>query len=1118
MKSKMSEDAVSNLKRDRRTDEEVIQLDNMGGDSNLEDRREQEENLGEEDENLLQEQEQSLVRLTRSDSNNCRSVIVPESNVEEKDYKSRVRSILKDVDLPFVERCIWIALGIISFAISLFLMTRVWQKWGDEPIIFSSEERSPVRQIPFPAITICSESKVARSVFDVTDHYIKRSPNLSDELKKKREVVSIFCNRNITNFVQEKRIDNALTDKDITFLETLPPYRMYESFHVCMFNADRPCESNRHVLRHIMTDEGVCYTWNMLRNEDFYAEGLNSRYLKDLPSSKGWNKEEGYTESLNWNSGDYPLSYSLSGKRSGVILTVSVNGSDMDDICTESGVKGFKVYLHNPTEMISSNMDHFFVPLEKEIEIAVKPEKVKTDPSLKWLELNKRQCYYPDERKLAHYKVYTQQNCQLECLNNLTINQCGCTFYYMPRSSNISICGLQKTVYCIGGISEGLTDWGEVENVNKNIIPYVSSNCDCLPACSSLKYEGVLKAEKVLNFKANMGLINKTSRYKDKSRIRVYYNEDHFVTKRRHQFYGYLDFFADCGGLLALFCGLSILSFMRVLYLVLVQLIDKRKLEMNGSISDGRGVYRPRILSPVEEQSVPSLHVNPAPVVKDAPPPSKGNVFMNSFLYYCKNSSLPVLKYTVEDRPWIERCLWIFVTILGFVVSAYYISLVVMKWYKSPIVFSLLDQAVHVYDIPFPAVTICSLTKVRPSIFNFTDFYRTRGSPETISKQKEYGKAACIACGKWKADLLNKIDPNGFYEYDVKRLVELGKPKEFEDLDDTIQSFKPILTMNGLCYTKNMLARDDLFTGIGLRSNYLDEFPTTTWTMEDGYPEDKNVTYPTRVTMAGRNNGLRIELYTNTSELNDFCLDKGNGFEVYIHNPAEVMTLSSTFYKVNLNTELDIALKPDRMTTVKQLERYSPEHRGCYFPHERKLSYYKVYTLQNCEMECLIKETLKSCDCVSYYMPRDERTRICGITDIQCVKGAKDRVYSPGLKSSVGENRCNCLMPCTSLHYEAETLLNVMGEEPTRHPRRNGIRTVINVYFKRDSFIPFKRRPMYDIVEFLGNCGGYLGLFSGCGLLGIMEMIYHATIRLYYNWRNQKKETKKEEATEQNVP
>lgn len=46
----------------------------------------------------------------------------------------------------------------------------------------------------------------------------------------------------------------------------------------------------------------------------------------------------------------------------------------------------------------------------------------------------------------------------------------------------------------------------------------------------------------------------------------IFFKEAQFITSRRSELYGQTDFLANCGGLLGLFMGFSILSVAEILY------------------------------------------------------------------------------------------------------------------------------------------------------------------------------------------------------------------------------------------------------------------------------------------------------------------------------------------------------------------------------------------------------------------------------------------------------------------------------------------------------------------------------------------------------------------------
>lgn len=91
---------------------------------------------------------------------------------------------------------------------------------------------------------------------------------------------------------------------------------------------------------------------------------------------------------------------------------------------------------------------------------------------------------------------------------------------------------------------------------------------------------------------------------------------------------------------------------------------------------------------------------------------------------FCENTSIHGVKYFGgRNRPNLERGWWI----ISFFVSITLCSLLIhnlwIKWDESPVFVSFAEQSTPVWEIPFPAVTICPETKAQKALFNYTDIY-----------------------------------------------------------------------------------------------------------------------------------------------------------------------------------------------------------------------------------------------------------------------------------------------------------------------------------------------------------------------------------------------------------
>jgi hypothetical protein len=56
------------------------------------------------------------------------------------------------------------------------------------------------------------------------------------------------------------------------------------------------------------------------------------------------------------------------------------------------------------------------------------------------------------------------------------------------------------------------------------------------------------------------------------ARLSLFFKEDQFITSRRSELYGRTDFLANCGGLLGLFMGVSLISILEIFYFCTIRL------------------------------------------------------------------------------------------------------------------------------------------------------------------------------------------------------------------------------------------------------------------------------------------------------------------------------------------------------------------------------------------------------------------------------------------------------------------------------------------------------------------------------------------------------------------
>ena len=77
-------------------------------------------------------------------------------------------------------------------------------------------------------------------------------------------------------------------------------------------------------------------------------------------------------------------------------------------------------FIIHPSNELPINSEIIRIEDWAETEVLVTPTIVKTEDDLQKFDIETRKCYFDDERKLKYFKIYTQKNCELECLAEIS--------------------------------------------------------------------------------------------------------------------------------------------------------------------------------------------------------------------------------------------------------------------------------------------------------------------------------------------------------------------------------------------------------------------------------------------------------------------------------------------------------------------------------------------------------------------------------------------------------------------------------------------------------------------------------------------------------------------------
>jgi amiloride-sensitive sodium channel len=189
-----------------------------------------------------------------------------------------------------------------------------------------------------------------------------------------------------------------------------------------------------------------------------------------------------------------------------------------------------------------------------------------------------------------------------------------------------------------------------------------------------------------------------------------------------------------------------------------------------------------------------------------------------------------------------------------------------------------------------------------------------------------------------------------------------------------------------------------------------DDNETTQWTLENSYSTNEDVyVKPLR---ALKKNELKIIFDTPKIKCH-------NVFKARFHLPNEMPTPfhKESFFKESFHT--DFTLSAEKFTAKADLRRFSPDIRRCYFEGEKKLKFFKSYTKNHCDCECMTNVTLETCGCVQFSMPRSQDTPICDIDKVECYfEVMKTWRKTSDANETKKVMACDCYPSCTDIKYK----------------------------------------------------------------------------------------------------
>uniref|UniRef100_A0A336M0C7 CSON006509 protein n=1 Tax=Culicoides sonorensis TaxID=179676 RepID=A0A336M0C7_CULSO len=562
------------------------------------------------------------------------------------------------------EILMWLLICAFLLTVCGFQINEIVLKWKQNPLVISSEQKfSSIEEIPFPAITICPQTMPNQKKFHFSDFLRKYAYDedfeYTDEEFQLLDAVSKMCWNQLKTYYQkliEKRNKNQTRKRfnESMVARILEKYSL--SHHLKLFACtgifpeDVPLEAwdCNLVFKRILLKEGLCYTFNLLSKHDifrsdvFYPLAVNANliYPQDEIRRKYFQVFKKNDPQENKDVSLFEVPYRVKDPRNPLYVHARTYPEFRDSECN----RPFVAFIHNPNEIPWEARSKGYVLHVEEFQrvtFSIQPTVIYSDTEIQTaLAPEERGCYFANERYLRFFKEYSQNNCELECLTNATLingRYFNCVLFWMPRTSDMHICSFEDYVSTPATVS-----------IAANAI----NSCNCLPDCISISYEVKVSQTHSAGQRENVYLkefLEKNtmkyhsvqmmqrfydqkiflSKYRDYNfesslvdavkeanltvdfdiwnyttiDITIFYEKPDFLAMRRQLSYSLADFFSQIGGILGCFLGISMFSFIELMYFCSVNFMKKyhRVVEAEEKIQNVRSISK---IWPLQQRTI----------------------------------------------------------------------------------------------------------------------------------------------------------------------------------------------------------------------------------------------------------------------------------------------------------------------------------------------------------------------------------------------------------------------------------------------------------------------------------------------------------------------------------
>ncbi|XP_047103399.1 pickpocket protein 11-like [Schistocerca piceifrons] len=200
---------------------------------------------------------------------------------------------------------------------------------------------------------------------------------------------------------------------------------------------------------------------------------------------------------------------------------------------------------------------------------------------------------------------------------------------------------------------------------------------------------------------------------------------------------------------------------------------------------------------------------------------------------------------------------------------------------------------------------------------------------------------------------------------------------------------------------------------------------------------------------------------------------------VYVHSPDEPAQMTSRVATVGPSESAHVYLQATAVRASPEVWGLRLSQRRCRFPWESPLPTTPVYSYAACRIYCRLLLARRLCGCAPHFYKRTDSHPVCGIEGMKCLFENRHMLQRLA-ENETGDSVCSCLPQCEGSKYVLASTQRYnwnLGAQLTW-----GLQKYPHMRMRRDVIFGF--------TDLLVSTGGSLGLFLGCSVLTLAEVLY----------------------------